>query len=110
MEQQPKQEIKVIRKIILKKVKAPPEVASAPANEVAQEVASAPEVPSAQTKVVAQTQVVAKTEEELINLYIEQLSPQEKIVLKIAREHLQSSFCIEKSLGFLEWCKKYLTK
>lgn len=79
--QQPKQEIKVIRKIIRKKVPAS-----------------------------AQTPEVAQTPEELITLYIQQLTPQEKIVLKIATEHLETSFCIEKSLGFLEWHKKYLTK
>ena len=37
------------------------------------------------------------------------MTPQEKIVLKIATEHLETSFCIEKSLGFLEWHKKYLS-
>lgn len=84
--QQSKQEIKVIRKIIRKKVPA-----------------------SAQTLVAAQTPEVAQTKEELITLYIQQLTPQEKIVLKIATEHLETSFCIEKSLGFLEWHKKYLT-
>lgn len=84
--QQPKQEIKVIRKIIRKKVPAPA---------------------VAQTLVVAQAPSLTK--EELITLYIQQLTPQEKIVLKIATEHLETSFCIEKSLGFLEWHKKYLT-
>jgi hypothetical protein len=49
------------------------------------------------------------SKDQLIPLYIEQMSPQEKIVLKIAREHLETSFCIEKSLGFLEWHKKYLS-
>jgi hypothetical protein len=98
--QQPKQEIKVIRKIIRKKVQAS---AQAPAQTL---VAQAP----AQT-LVAQAPAVAQspTKEELIILYIQQLTPQEKIVLKIATEHLETSFCIEKSLGFLEWHKKYLT-
>jgi hypothetical protein len=70
------------------------------------------QLPTAQTSVGAQTSVEEKkplSKDQLIPLYIEQLSPQEKIVLKIAREHLETSFCIEKSLGFLEWHKKYLS-
>jgi len=43
----------------------------------------------------------------LIARYIEQISPQEKLVLKIAIEHLESSFDIEKSIGFKEWLKEY---
>jgi len=44
---------------------------------------------------------------EIIALYIQQMSPQEKLVLKIATEHLESSFDIEKSIGFKEWLKEY---
>jgi len=44
--------------------------------------------------------------EELINEYIEQLSEQEQIVLEIAKEHLESSFDIKKSIGFMEWENK----
>jgi hypothetical protein len=43
----------------------------------------------------------------LIELYIEQMSPQEKLVLNIATEHLESSFDIEKSIGFKEWLNDY---
>ena len=49
------------------------------------------------------------TEEKLIKSYIEQLNEQEKIVLKIAKEHLQSSFDIVKSIGYQEWLKSQLT-
>tara|TARA_Y100001958_G_C21247561_1_gene579044 strand:+ start:1172 stop:1333 length:162 start_codon:yes stop_codon:yes gene_type:complete len=42
----------------------------------------------------------------LVALYIEQMSAQEKLVLQIATEHLESSFDIEKSIGFKEWCDK----
>ena len=42
----------------------------------------------------------------LVAAYIEQMSPQEKLVLQIATEHLESSFDIEKSIGFKEWCDK----
>ena len=43
--------------------------------------------------------------EQLITKYKESLSEQEKIVLEIAIEHLESSFDIEKSIGYLEWLK-----
>ena len=36
-------------------------------------------------------------------LYISQLSDMEKIVLKIAQEHLETSFSLEKSIGFKSW-------
>ena len=37
--------------------------------------------------------------------YISQLSDFEKKVLEIAISQLESSFCLEKSIGFLEWSK-----
>ena len=40
---------------------------------------------------------------DLIQEYIDYLSIDEKIVMKIAEKQLQSSFSIEKSIGFLEW-------
>lgn len=46
-----------------------------------------------------------KEEEKKINAYISQLNEQEKLVLEIAKEHLQSSFDITKSIGFQEWVK-----
>jgi hypothetical protein len=42
----------------------------------------------------------------LINQYLESLTEREKIVLKIAQEHLESSFSIELSVGFSDWLKK----
>ena len=39
----------------------------------------------------------------LISLYIEQLTEQQKVVLNIAKDHLATSFCIEKSIGYLKW-------
>jgi hypothetical protein len=41
----------------------------------------------------------------LVEQYIEQLSPSEKIVFAIAQKQLESSFCIEKSIGFLQYVK-----
>jgi hypothetical protein len=42
---------------------------------------------------------------ELVEKYIAQLSPSEKIVYVIAQKQLESSFSIEKSIGFLEYVK-----
>jgi hypothetical protein len=38
--------------------------------------------------------------------YISQLTTQEKIVLKIAQEHLESSFDLVRSIGFNAWYAK----
>jgi hypothetical protein len=42
----------------------------------------------------------------LIQEYISQLNEIERIVYNIAKEHLGTSFNIEKSIGYLEWLKK----
>jgi hypothetical protein len=90
-----------------------------------------PKVQTPQTQVALQTQVVEQTTQTTqtpvvlqtpvalveaqpipipipmqIEQYISQLNNQEKIVLKIATEHLKSSFDIEKSIGFKNWQKK----
>lgn len=48
-----------------------------------------------------------KTDEDIlqeqIEEYISTLNDREKMVLEIAREHLQSSFCVERSVGFVKW-------
>jgi hypothetical protein len=41
--------------------------------------------------------------DKLVTEYINQLSDIEKIVLKIAQEHLETSFSLEKSIGFKTW-------
>tara|TARA_A200000113_G_scaffold145168_1_gene130525 strand:+ start:5023 stop:5187 length:165 start_codon:yes stop_codon:yes gene_type:complete len=38
--------------------------------------------------------------------YIAQLTTQERIVLKIAQEHLESSFDLVRSIGFKTWFAK----
>lgn len=43
--------------------------------------------------------------EQYINEYIESLDETEKLVLEIAKDHLESSFCIERSVGFVKWLK-----
>ena len=35
--------------------------------------------------------------------YIASMSEQERMVLSIAQDHLESSFEIERSLGFIKW-------
>jgi len=47
----------------------------------------------------------ALTDKQLVEQYIEQLTPSEKIVYVIAQKQLESSFCIEKSIGFLQYIK-----
>ena len=41
----------------------------------------------------------------LIVEYVEQLDITEKTALKIAHQQLETSFDIEKSIGFLDWIK-----
>ena len=41
--------------------------------------------------------------EKLISEYINQLDEFEKIALDVAKEQLESSFSMEKSIGFLKW-------
>ena len=38
--------------------------------------------------------------------YYDQLSEKEKQAFEIAKRMLGSSFCIEKSIGYLDWIKK----
>lgn len=45
------------------------------------------------------------TIQEKIELYTNQLSSIEKMALVIAEEHLGTSFNLQKSNGFIEWCK-----
>ena len=46
----------------------------------------------------------------LIKEYINQLTEDEKIVMKIAEKQLQTSFSIQKSIGFIEWKKNKFSK
>jgi hypothetical protein len=47
-------------------------------------------------------------EESLYNMYISQMSVIERKAFEIAKEHLGSSFNIDRSIGFIEWKKNYL--
>ena len=46
------------------------------------------------------------TIQEYKEAYINQLTPQEKIAYEIAKTKLESSFDLEKSIGFLTYMKK----
>ena len=51
-----------------------------------------------------QDKTITSLEIQLQN-YLDSLSEKEKQTLEIAKDHLQTSFCLEKSIGFLEWLK-----
>lgn len=51
-------------------------------------------------------QTMPKTQEELIEEYKSQLTEQERLVLQIAVEHLETSFDVVKSIGYKEWAAK----
>jgi hypothetical protein len=54
------------------------------------------------TKSQAKTQ--AKTQSEIeIDDYLSGFTEQERIVMEIAEQHLETSFDITKSIGFIEW-------
>ena len=42
----------------------------------------------------------------LIKKYINSLNEQELLILNLAKQHLKTSFDIEKSIGFIEWKNK----
>ena len=46
-------------------------------------------------------------DEKLYELYLNSLNEIEKQALNIAKKNLESSFCIEKSIGFLEFIKTH---
>lgn len=48
----------------------------------------------------------APTIDELIEQYISEMTDMEKLVMEIARDHLESSFCIEHSVGFVTWLRE----
>ena len=44
--------------------------------------------------------------DKLIEQYLKSLNEQELLILNLAKQHLKTSFDIEKSIGFIEWNKK----
>lgn len=43
---------------------------------------------------------------DMVKKYLNSLTKQEKIVYEIAKQHLESSFDIEKSIGYLKFVEK----
>ena len=50
--------------------------------------------------------IITKSSEELVEEYIKQLTPIQKNTLDIAKDHLKTSFNIQKSNGYKEWSSK----
>tara|TARA_A100001011_G_scaffold357319_2_gene402078 strand:- start:3668 stop:3871 length:204 start_codon:yes stop_codon:yes gene_type:complete len=48
-----------------------------------------------------------KSLDELLNLYIESMNDYERIAYEIAKKKLESSYDMEKSIGFLKFIKKH---
>jgi hypothetical protein len=44
--------------------------------------------------------------EELLNMYIENMNIYEKVAYEIAKNNLESSYDMEKSIGFIDFLKK----
>lgn len=45
--------------------------------------------------------------DKLIEQYLKSLNEQELLILNLAKQHLGTSFDIEKSIGFIEWKKTH---
>jgi hypothetical protein len=45
-------------------------------------------------------------EQKLVQAYMAQLNDMERIVVNIAKNHLESSFSLIKSIGYQAWLKK----
>ena len=52
-----------------------------------------------------QDELQKKLQQELLDKYVEQLDSTELQAIEIAKRILQSSFCLEKSIGYLEFQK-----
>ena len=52
------------------------------------------------------SKITTTSNDDLVKEYINQLTPLELQTYKIALEHLETSFSIEKSIGFLNWKAK----
>ena len=61
-------------------------------------------------KLVVRTKPKPTPKPNLEDAYLDQLSDTEKIALKIAHHQLESSFCLEKSIGFLQFKEKSATE
>ena len=53
-------------------------------------------------------QLSEEDQKDIMDCYIKEMSPTEKTTYKIAKEHLESSFSLEKSIGFIKYCEEEL--
>jgi len=58
------------------------------------------------TKMNQQTSSCEKSLDELVNIYIDNLNVYERVAYEIAKKNLESSFDIEKSIGFIDFVKE----
>ena len=100
MEVQIKKSIKPKRKLVIRK--EPPKQEQA---QQEQEQAQQTQNTKQEQEQKEQDTKEKNTIESYIESYIAQLSAQEKIVLNIAKEHLETSFDMEKSIGYMQWLK-----
>ena len=58
-------------------------------------------------KRIVKKEVITSPEPEVIedpmNIYVSSLNSSDRIVMEIAKDHLGTSFCMEKSVGFIEF-------
>jgi hypothetical protein len=98
------------KKLVIRKEQATAQTAVQPKEQAQTAVQQATAVqPKEQAQPAVQPkeqQPKEQAKEQQIEQYIAQLSPQERIVLRIAQEHLETSFDIEKSIGYKHFCKK----
>lgn len=50
-----------------------------------------------------ESEAKAEVIEDPMNIYLSSLNSSDEIVMKIAKDHLGTSFCIEKSVGFVDF-------
>ena len=53
-------------------------------------------------------QLSEEDQREIVDSYVKEMNPTEKKTYEIAKEHLESSFSIEKSIGFIKYCEEEL--
>jgi hypothetical protein len=65
-----------------------------------------PQIATVQVTALVQAQAQAHVSmEKKMEDYVATLSPKERKGYEIARSHLETSFDLEKSNGFIQWCK-----
>jgi hypothetical protein len=106
MEVQIKKSIKPKRKLVIRKEPPKQEQNTKQEQEQQEQAQQTQNTKQEQEQKEQDTKQEQDTKEKnTIESYIAQLSAQEKIVLNIAKEHLETSFDMEKSIGYIQWLK-----